>query len=83
MMGASRSAFVQRFATVVGETPAKYVLRVRMHQARPWLTRDGMRVSVTVSRLGYDSEASFSRAFKRVMGVAPSHFRNASGDEQA
>ncbi|TIN49800.1 MAG: helix-turn-helix transcriptional regulator, partial [Mesorhizobium sp.] len=37
LMGASRSAFAQRFATVVGETPAKYVLRVRMHQARQWL----------------------------------------------
>jgi len=81
MMGASRSAFAQRFATVVGETPAKYVLRVRMHQARQWLARDGMRVSVAASRLGYDSEASFSRAFKRVMGVAPSHFRNAPDSE--
>jgi AraC-like DNA-binding protein len=76
LMGASRSAFAQRFATVVGETPAKYVLRVRMHQARQWLTRDGLRVSVAAAKLGYDSEASFSRAFKRVMGVAPSHLRN-------
>ncbi|RWF97688.1 AraC family transcriptional regulator, partial [Mesorhizobium sp.] len=76
LMGASRSAFAQRFATVVGETPAKYVLRVRMHQARQWLARDGMRVSVVAAKLGYDSEASFSRAFKRVMGVAPSHLRN-------
>jgi len=83
MMGASRSAFAQRFATVVGETPAKYVLRVRMHQARQWLARDGMRVSVVASRLGYDSEASFSRAFKRVMGMAPSHFRHAGADEQS
>ncbi|RVD62943.1 helix-turn-helix domain-containing protein, partial [Mesorhizobium sp. M4A.F.Ca.ET.029.04.2.1] len=55
------------------------VLSVRMHQARQWLARDGMRVSVAASRLGYDSEASFSRAFKRVMGVAPSHLRN-TGD---
>ncbi|MGX8011905.1 AraC family transcriptional regulator [Mesorhizobium sp. ORM8.1] len=78
-MGASRSAFAQRFATVVGETPAKYVLQVRMHQARQWLARDGMRVSVAAARLGYDSEASFSRAFKRVMGEAPSHFRNTAG----
>ncbi|TGV54188.1 AraC family transcriptional regulator, partial [Mesorhizobium sp. M2D.F.Ca.ET.160.01.1.1] len=66
-----------------GETPAKYVLRVRMHQARQWLARDGMRVSVAAAKLGYDSEASFSRAFKRVMGVAPSHLRNAGGSEQS
>jgi AraC-like DNA-binding protein len=81
LMGASRSSFAQRFAAVVGETPAKYVLRVRMHQARQWLARDGMRVSVAAAKLGYDSEASFSRAFKRVIGVAPSHLRNTGGSD--
>jgi AraC-like DNA-binding protein len=75
IVGASRSGFAQRFADIVGETPARYVARVRMHQARQWLVRDGMRVSVVARRLGYDSEASFSRAFKRVLGHAPSHFR--------
>ncbi|UVK40407.1 AraC family transcriptional regulator [Mesorhizobium sp. AR10] len=78
VMGASRSAFAERFATVVGETPAKYVTRVRMHQARQWLVRDRLRVSVVAARLGYDSDASFSRAFKRVMGTPPSHFRAAA-----
>ena len=38
MMGASRSGFAERFATIVGETPLKYVTQVRMHQARQWLT---------------------------------------------
>jgi AraC-like DNA-binding protein len=76
IMGASRSGFAQRFADIVGETPAKYVGRVRMYQARQWLTRDRAMISVVARRLGYDSEASFSRAFKRVLGVAPSHFRN-------
>ena len=75
IMGASRSGFAQRFTEVVGETPAHYVTRVRMHQARQWLTRDGLRISVIARQLGYDSEASFSRAFKRVLGHAPSHFR--------
>jgi len=74
-MRGSRSAFAERFTRVVGETPAKYVLQVRMHHARQWLTRDKARISVVAQRLGYDSEASFSRAFKRVMGVPPSHFR--------
>ena len=74
-MGASRSAFAERFTAIVGETPARYVARVRMHQARQWLTDDRMRVSVVAARLGYDSEASFSRAFKRIVGIAPSHLR--------
>ncbi|WP_026614700.1 AraC family transcriptional regulator [Ensifer aridi] len=77
LMGASRSGFAQQFAAVVGETPARYLTQVRMHQARQWLARDRMRISVVARRLGYDSEASFSRAFKRVIGAPPSHYRGA------
>lgn len=80
-MGASRSGFAQRFAEIVGETPARYVTRVRMHQARQWLSRDRLMIAVIAKRLGYDSEASFSRAFKRVLGFAPSHFRTRSENE--
>jgi len=74
IMGASRSGFAERFLKVVGETPAHYVALVRMHQARQWLS-DGMRVATVASRLGYDAEASFSRAFKRIIGASPSQFR--------
>jgi AraC-like DNA-binding protein len=79
-MRSSRSAFAERFTRVVGETPARYVAQVRMHHARQWLTRDKARIGVVAQRLGYDSEASFSRAFKRVMGVPPSHFRGAEAE---
>jgi AraC-like DNA-binding protein len=75
LMGASRSAFAERFASVVGETPARYVAQMRMHQARQWLAGDKLKISVVARRLGYESEASFSRAFKRVIGTAPSHVR--------
>ena len=79
-MGASRSGFAERFATIVGETPAKYVTQVRMHQARQWLVHDRLKIAVVANRLGYESEAAFSRAFKRVIGAPPSHYR---GDEAA
>jgi AraC-like DNA-binding protein len=82
-MRGSRSAFAERFTRVVGETPARYVVQVRMHHARQWLTRDKARIGVVAQRLGYDSEASFSRAFKRVMGVPPSHFRSADVEAAA
>jgi len=81
-MGASRSGFAQRFVSVVGETPARYVARMRMHQAHEWL-REGQRVATVAERLGYDSEASFSRAFKRVIGASPSHFREKRKDHGA
>lgn len=75
MMGVSRSGFAQRFAEVVGETPARYVTRVRMQEASRSLAEDREGIAHVARRLGYDSEASFSRAFKRILGVAPSRYR--------
>jgi len=77
VMGTSRSRFAQAFKDSVGESPARYVAKIRMFQARRWIVQDGMRVTVAADRLGYDSEASFSRAFKRVIGHAPSRARDA------
>ena len=71
LMGASRSRFAQAFKDQVGESPAKYVARLRMFQAREWIAQEGLRVSVAAERLGYESDASFSRAFKRVVGHPP------------
>lgn len=74
LMGASRSGFAQRFVDIVGETPARYVARMRMHQAHQWL-QEGQRVTLVANRLGYESEASFSRAFRKIIGAPPSHYR--------
>jgi AraC-like DNA-binding protein len=75
LMGASRSRFAEAFTRTVGESPARYVAKVKMFQARRWIQLEGMRVTVAAERLGYDSEASFSRAFKRIMGMPPSAVR--------
>jgi len=75
--GMSRSLFSDRFTAVVGASPAQYVTRWRMHLARTWL-RAG-RVSEVAARLGYQSEAAFSRAFKRTVGHAPSEQRRVAG----
>jgi AraC-like DNA-binding protein len=71
----SRSMFSERFASVVGIPPARYLARWRMHLAGEWLRRDRLTVSETALRLGYESEAAFSRAFKRFKGVPPSAVR--------
>jgi AraC-like DNA-binding protein len=67
----SRSVFAERFAEVVGMSPARYVARWRMHLASVWLRNERLTVAETATRLGYDSEASFSRAFKRFVGHSP------------
>lgn len=78
LMGASRSRFAETFTRIVGESPARYVAKVKMFQARRWIHQEGMRVTVAAERLGYESEASFSRAFKRIMGMPPSAVRAGS-----
>jgi AraC-like DNA-binding protein len=67
----SRSAFAARFTELVDEPAMRYVTRWRMQVARSWLAEDGATVAEVAGRLGYRSEAAFSRAFKRVAGVPP------------
>ncbi len=74
----SRSAFAARFSELVGETPMQYVRRWKMLVAVTWLKDEGATVSQLAARLGYDSEAAFSRAFKRVTGVSPGSVRRAA-----
>jgi AraC-like DNA-binding protein len=68
----SRSAFATRFAELVGMPVMQYVTQWRMQVAMSLLKSDGARVSDLAARLGYQSEAAFSRAFKRFMGFSPS-----------
>ncbi|HWM84704.1 MAG TPA: AraC family transcriptional regulator [Kofleriaceae bacterium] len=67
----SRSAFAARFTELVGEPAMHYVARWRMHVATTWLGEEGAALGEVATRLGYQSEAAFSRAFKRFTGVSP------------
>lgn len=75
--GMSRSVFFERFKGVVGEAPSAYLTRWRMVMARIALT-EGSSLAEAATRSGYGSEASFSRAFKRALGVAPGAWREAT-----
>jgi AraC-like DNA-binding protein len=78
-VGMSRSAFAARFTELVGEPAMQYLLRWKMHAALRWLRESDAPLSQLASRLGYESEAAFSRAFKRLMGVSPGAARRAVG----
>lgn len=67
----SRSAFAARFTELVDEPAMRYVTRWRMQVALNQLMEDGAAVGELARLLGYQSEAAFSRAFKRIVGVSP------------
>jgi AraC-like DNA-binding protein len=67
----SRSAFAARFTELVGEPVMRYVTRWRMQVALDWLQQDDVPVAELAAQLGYESEAAFSRAFKRMIGMSP------------
>ncbi len=71
----SHSALEARFTELVGEPVMQYVTRWRMHLALSTLRDESVTVGELASRLGYRSEAAFSRAFKRVVGVPPGAVR--------
>ena len=71
----SRSAFAARFTELVGEPAMHYAARWKMHLALTWLEEDDAPLSDLAGRLGYESEAAFSRAFKRLIGVSPGAVR--------
>lgn len=76
----SRSAFAAKFTELVGEPAMHYVTRWRMRTALTLLTHDGATVGELAGRLGYQSEAAFSRAFKRVVGITPGAARGGALD---
>ena len=67
----SRSAFAARFSQLVDQPAMQYLTRWRMQLAQHALQTEGASVAELATRLGYQSEAAFARAFKRVTGVAP------------
>jgi len=70
----SRSAFAARFKSVVRQSPLEFLTRHRMHKAAA-LMRSGLSIAEVANRVGYDSEISFGRAFKRVTGQTPGAFK--------
>jgi AraC-like DNA-binding protein len=71
----SRSSFAERFTRFVGAPPMQYLTNWRMQLAANHLLGSTDSVAVIANRVGYDSEAAFSRAFKKLVGAPPSDWR--------
>jgi AraC-like DNA-binding protein len=78
-VAASRSALADRFSQVVGYPPIQYLTQWRMQIAARRLADPGVKVAAVAHEIGYESEAAFSRAFKKVVGRSPSEWRKDLG----
>ena len=73
----SRTSVARRFTQLVGQPPMQYLTQWRMQVAANLLSQSATKLSVIGREVGYDSEAAFSRAFKKATGVAPGAWREA------
>jgi AraC-like DNA-binding protein len=74
-VGLSRSVLAERFADLVGLPPMHYLARWRMQIASGLLSSGSANIATVAAEIGYGSEAAFSRAFKRTVGLSPSAHR--------
>ena len=71
----SRSVLAQRFTELVGEAPIRYLARWRMQLAKQLMREGTQNIQDVATRVGYESEAAFNRAFKRATGCPPATWR--------
>jgi AraC-like DNA-binding protein len=74
-VGLSRSALAERFTELVGQPPMQYLTHWRLQLAADLLRSSARSVAAVAAEVGYDSEAAFSRAFKRELGASPAAWR--------
>jgi AraC-like DNA-binding protein len=73
--GLSRSVLAERFTGLAGMPPMQYLARWRMQIASGLLSSGTANIATVAAEVGYASEAAFSRAFKKIVGVPPSDWR--------
>jgi AraC-like DNA-binding protein len=74
-VGASRSVLAERFTHFVGQSPMQYLGRWRMALATNRLRRSSLNIASIAEEVGYETDAAFSRAFRREFGVPPASWR--------
>lgn len=76
-VGLSRSALHDRFVDLTGQAPMQYLTDWRMQLGAGLLRKGHAKVAAVAQEVGYDSEAAFARAFKRLVGQPPAAWRRA------
>ncbi|MCA1780366.1 MAG: AraC family transcriptional regulator [Xanthomonadaceae bacterium] len=76
-IGLSRSALHERFVKFIGHPPMQYLANWRIQVGAKLLRESNRTVATIALDVGYDSEAAFSRAFKRLVGLPPAAWRRA------
>jgi AraC-like DNA-binding protein len=74
-VGVSRSRLAESFTRFVGQPPMQYLTQWRLQLAARMLADGSAKVAAVARDVGYESEASFSRAFKRFVGSSPAQWR--------
>ena len=74
-VGMSRSPFATKFTSLVGEPPLSYLTKWRMNLAAGYLRDNRMQVREIAEQVGYESQASFTNAFKRTFAVSPREYK--------
>ena len=74
----SRSALADRFIRLIGVPPIRYLANWRMQVATQQLRNTSMSLAQVAEIVGYDSEAAFSRAFKKAFCAAPATWRRSN-----
>lgn len=83
LVGLSRSTLHERFVGFIGEPPMQYLANWRMQIAAGFLRDGNATVAAIALEVGYESEAAFSRAFKRLVGLPPATWRRRHGKRDA
>ncbi|WP_268744329.1 helix-turn-helix domain-containing protein [Leptolyngbya sp. Heron Island J] len=81
-MNMARSAFSARFTELVGQPAMGYLTRWRMQLAHTLLCDTSLPIAAIADRVGYESEAAFSRAFKRLYSAPPGSMRRTARANQ-
>src|SRR2546425_771043 len=77
----SRSAFAAKFKELLGEPPLGYLTRLRISAAAIRLRSSDAKLRAVAAAVGYTSVAAFVKAFRRVMGMTPGHYRRTALQE--